>query len=140
VLDLAPMIAAARLAHASRLPIRWGEMDAMRHLNNAMYLRLMEENRIEWLRSLQIKLGSSKGPAPVMMNVYCEFLKPITYPSVVDTSVLVGYLGRSSVQTFHTLTVEGTLYARGAVKLVWIDPLSGKSLEIPADVRAALVG
>jgi acyl-CoA thioester hydrolase len=139
MIDLAPLIAAARPTHTSRLPIRWGEMDAMRHLNNAMYLRLMEENRIEWLRSLQIKLGGSKAAAPVMMNVYCEFLKPITYPSIVDATVLVGELGRSSAQTFHTLAVDGTVYAQAGVKLVWIDPLSGKSTAIPDEVRTALM-
>ncbi len=32
------------------IPLRWGDMDAMSHLNNVMYFRLMEEARIQWFQ------------------------------------------------------------------------------------------
>ena len=31
------------------MPIRWGDMDAMGHVNNTVYFRYMEQTRIEWL-------------------------------------------------------------------------------------------
>ena len=35
--------------HTTRVPIRWGDMDAMGHVNNTVYFRYMEQSRIEWL-------------------------------------------------------------------------------------------
>ena len=40
------------LVHTSRLPIRWGDMDALGHVNNTVYFRYMEQARIEWVRAL----------------------------------------------------------------------------------------
>jgi len=37
-----------RLAHVERIPIRWGDMDAMGHVNNTVYFRYMEQTRINW--------------------------------------------------------------------------------------------
>jgi acyl-CoA thioester hydrolase len=136
MIDLTPLISSAKRVHTSQLPIRWGDMDAMRHLNNTMYLRLMEENRIDWFRAIATQMGGAKGSTPVMVNVYCEYLKPIVWPATVETALYVGEHGRSSVQTFHTLAVNGEIYARGAVKLVWIDVLSGKSVPLPPDILA----
>jgi acyl-CoA thioester hydrolase len=140
MIELSPMIAAARPAYTSVLPVRWGEMDAMRHVNNAMYLRLMEENRIEWFQSIGTNLGAPKGHMPVMVNIYCEYLRPITWPAAVETAIYVGELGRSSVQTFHTLDVGGSRCAQSAVKLVWIDVATGKSVPLPENVRSVLAG
>jgi acyl-CoA thioester hydrolase len=136
MIDLTALISSAKRVHTSQIPIRWGDMDPMRHLNNAMYLRLMEENRIDWFRLIDTKLGGAKGSTPVMVNVFCEYLKPIVWPATVETAIYLGEHGRSSVQTFHTLAVAGEVYARGAVKLVWIDVLSGKSVPLPPDILA----
>ncbi len=136
MIDLDLLISKAKRVHISQLPIRWGDMDAMRHLNNAMYLRLMEENRIEWFRAIGTDLGAPKGHTPVMVNVFCEYLKPIVWPAVVETAIYLGERGRSSLQTFHTLAVDGVAMSRGAVKLVWIDVASGKSVLLPAGIHA----
>ena len=41
------------------IPIRWGDMDAMGHVNNTLYFRYMEIVRIEWLH----KIGGKPDPA-----------------------------------------------------------------------------
>ena len=38
--------------HEMVIPIRWGDMDAMGHVNNTVYFRYMEQARIEWLESI----------------------------------------------------------------------------------------
>ncbi len=96
----------------------------------------MEENRIEWFRAIGTDLGAQKHTSPVMVNVFCEFLRPIVWPSIVETAIYLGAPGRSSVQTFHTLQVNGQMMARGAVKLVWIDVASGKSVVLPEGIQA----
>ena len=38
-----------RLVHVERIAIRWGDMDAMGHVNNTIYFRYLEIVRVEWL-------------------------------------------------------------------------------------------
>ena len=46
--------------HSSNIPVNWGDMDALGHVNNTMYFRYMEIARVNWLNSLGIKLGKNK--------------------------------------------------------------------------------
>ena len=41
-----------KLVHTERIAIRWGDMDAMGHVNNTVYFRYMEQARIAWFESL----------------------------------------------------------------------------------------
>jgi acyl-CoA thioester hydrolase len=40
-----------KLVYSNQMPIRWGDQDAMGHVNNTVYFRYMEQTRIEWLES-----------------------------------------------------------------------------------------
>jgi acyl-CoA thioester hydrolase len=51
-----------KLVHAMTIPIRWGDMDAMGHVNNTVYFRYLESARIDWLRSIN---GAPIRPAKV---------------------------------------------------------------------------
>ncbi len=35
-----------KLVYVERIPVRWGDMDAMAHVNNTVYFRYMEQTRI----------------------------------------------------------------------------------------------
>ena len=41
-----------KLVHQMVIPIRWGDMDAMGHVNNTVYFRYLETVRIDWFRSI----------------------------------------------------------------------------------------
>jgi len=41
--------AAKKLVYTMRFPVRWGDMDAMGHVNNTVYFRYLESARIEWM-------------------------------------------------------------------------------------------
>jgi len=41
-----------KLVHVERIPVRWGDMDAMAHVNNTVYFRYMEQTRISWFEAL----------------------------------------------------------------------------------------
>ncbi len=40
------------LVHVARMPIRWGDMDMMGHVNNAKYFTYIETARIDWFTSI----------------------------------------------------------------------------------------
>jgi acyl-CoA thioester hydrolase len=119
--------------------MRWGDMDAYRHINNTVYFRYMEQVRVEYLESLGYSV-EPKGEAPVIINASCTFLIPLTYPGVVEVLMFLGAPGRSSIPSSYEIRVHGdaTLYATGDAKIVWMEVASGKSVPIPDDLRARL--
>ena len=126
------------LVHTSVQPIRWGDMDALGHVNNTVYFRYMEQARIEWLFSLHADVGAYQGTGPVIVNASCTFLEPLVYPGDVEVRMYLGDVGRSSVNSFYDLLMGGRRYAEGAAKIVWIDLATGRSAPLPELVTAPL--
>ena len=126
-----------KLIHATKMPIRWGDMDAYGHVNNTVYFRYMEQARVEWSEEVGIQVRPG-GVGPVIINASCTFLKPMSYPGIVEVRTYAGHPGRSSVQTHVDMLIDGELFAEGAAKIVWMDTRTGKSAPIPDHVRAVL--
>lgn len=68
------------------LPIRWGDCDAMQHVNNTVFFRFMEE------ASMQMMLRAV-GPPPqglgtITAHASFDFLRPFTYPATVPSPTL----------------------------------------------------
>ena len=126
-----------RLLHTARIPVRWGDMDAMGHVNNTVYFRFAEQSRIEWLESMGFFLDAGRDEAAVIVNASCTFLLPITYPATVEVRLYAGKLGRSSIPTYYEMRCAGNelLYAEGAAKVVWFNPATGKSTPLPERIR-----
>ena len=125
------------LVHVMHIPVRWGDMDALGHVNNTVYFRFAEQARIDWLVSLGITDIVDVDEGPVIINASCTFLRPITYPATVEVRTLIGKPGRSSLPTFYEMRCVGDakLYAEGAAKVVWWSPRTGKSLPLPDFIR-----
>ncbi|PKO85865.1 MAG: thioesterase [Betaproteobacteria bacterium HGW-Betaproteobacteria-12] len=126
-----------KLIHVTKMPIRWGDMDAYGHVNNTVYFRFMEQARVEWIETLAVPVRPG-GDGPVIINAACTFLKPMNYPGTVEVRTYVDRPGRSSVQSHVDMLIDGELYAEGAAKIVWMNTQSGKSVPIPDHVRAVL--
>ena len=125
--------------HTSRQPIRWGDMDALGHVNNTVYFRYMEQARIEWLYALaRDGHGYAAGSGPVIVNASCTFIEPLLYPGDVDVRMYLGGLGRTSVGSFYEIWKDERRYADGAAKIVWIDLASGRPTPLPEAIAAPL--
>jgi acyl-CoA thioester hydrolase len=128
-----------KLIFNSQMPIRWGDQDAMGHVNNLVYFRVMEQARIEWLERFGYATSVTLAESPVIVNASCTFLIPFTYPGTIDCRMFSGHPGRSSVPTYYELRLVGEdrIYAEGAAKLVWIDNATGKSIALPDVLRSS---
>jgi acyl-CoA thioester hydrolase len=124
--------------HVERIAVRWGDMDAMGHVNNTVYFRYMEQARIGWFEGLVPNDEAWKSTGIVIANASCNFKRPINYPGTVEVSVLIGEPGGSSVPTFYELKVDGELYADGAATVVFIDMQAQRPVRIPERIRSLL--
>jgi acyl-CoA thioester hydrolase len=131
----------ARLAHIERIPIRWGDMDAMGHVNNTTYFRYMEQARIAWFDALVPEAEAWRDTGIVIANASCNYKRPLVYPGTVEVKLFVGAPGGSSVATYYELHVPGDrhLVADGAATVVFIDMARQKPLRIPSGIRERLL-
>jgi acyl-CoA thioester hydrolase len=129
---------AARLVHTERIAIRWGDMDAMGHVNNTVYFRYMEQARIGWFDALLPQGEAWKRTGIVIVNASCNFKRPINYPGTVEVRVYAGAPGGSSVPTFYELRIADELYADGAATVVFIDMHKQKPIRIPDSIRSRI--
>ena len=134
------MSSSRKLVHTERIPIRWGDLDAMGHVNNTVYFRYMEQARIGWFDALVPEDEAWKTTGIVIANASCNFKRPINYPGTVEVKVSIGALGGSSVPTFYELRVDEDpkVYADGEATVVFIDMKSQRATRIPEDIRARL--
>jgi acyl-CoA thioester hydrolase len=120
------------------IPVRWGDMDADGHVNNTGLFRFMEETRMRWISGMGMPTVPPH-PVIVLLNAACHYHRPLDYPATVASSLHIGRVGRSSLQTHYTLRhVEAhELCAEGYATLVWYDPQQRKSVPLPEQIRAA---
>ena len=132
------MTAKRKLVHTEIIQIRWGDMDAMRNVNNTVYFRYMEQARIAWFDALGL-LRSGTGEGPTIINASCTFLKQLVYPGNVEVKTYLGLPGRSSFETWIELRPSydpDVIYAEGSAKVVWVDHAKGKSAPLPDKLRS----
>jgi acyl-CoA thioester hydrolase len=123
------------------MDVRWGEMDALGHVNNVSYFRYLEDARITWMAGLGAQPATA-GEGFVLAHVECHFRRAIVYPERIEVLTYVGDLGRSNVpmyQEIRSAADRDILYAYGENRVVWIDFASGQSWPLPEALRARLV-
>ena len=110
-----------------RIEIRWRDMDAYGHVNNAVYLNFLEEARDAWV---QETLGTISDTWDfVLAHVEIDFLSELKQD---DGAVLVrctgASLGRASIRTREEVRkLDGAPSARAVAVIVPLDPQTGRS-------------
>ncbi|MBN8728568.1 MAG: acyl-CoA thioesterase [Xanthomonadales bacterium] len=128
----------------ARVPmkVRWGDLDAFNHVNNATFLVYAQEARLEWLAGIEgTWFDDSMMPVVAAANV--NFRRQLAWPARIVVELAATRLGNSSVTIAHRIVAEddaGCLYADGKVVMVWIDPTSGRSVPLPESIRSACGG
>lgn len=133
--DSLPRKVLARVA----MPVRWRDLDAFNHVNNASFLTFIEEARLRWFATLP-------GPwldaaiAPLLAALQINYRKPIEWPAALAVELRCERIGNTSVTLAHRIVAEhdsSCVYADGHSVLVWIDRASGKPTALPEMVRQA---
>lgn len=130
-----------QLVHSMEFPVRWGDMDAMGHVNNTVYFRYMESARIEWMHSIGCH-PDPQGEGPVIVNAFCNFYRQLEYPAQVLLKLYVSDPGRTTFETWATMErvdQPGVIAAAGGATVIWVNFPQQKAAPLP-DWMRRLVG
>jgi acyl-CoA thioester hydrolase len=122
--------------------VRFGDLDAMRHLNNVVFLRYFETARIAYIRSLmpdhdpahpeQSKWGL------IFAECHINYRSPVYFDEEVAVVCSVGEVRRSAFQVLFTMRVGERIAAEGYGWLVGFDYVAEKATPLPDSFKAAL--
>ena len=129
------------LLFSQQFAIRWDDMDALEHVNNAQYLSYFTESRVAWAEQCGLRLQRD-GVGMILAKASVTYRKPVEYPSQVVVNLYPGSIGRTSFTMINTLTVAGDREpaATGEFVLVWFDYANKKPALVPDSLRAILTG
>ena len=120
--------------------VRWDDLDAMGHVNNAKYLTLAQEARFEW----SFMQHHSKGEIPGLMEMVVakaevDFYKPINLGGIfVDVELWVEKIGNSSFVIVYEIRTGEELCARLKTVQVGVDSAASKSRPLTDSERKFL--
>jgi acyl-CoA thioester hydrolase len=122
----------------TEIDVRWGDMDAFNHVNNASYLRYIEEARVLWFRATGDD-WADPDCSPILAAATMNFRRPIGWPERLRIVMSAERLGGKSLTLAHRIesaTQSDVLYADGTTVLVWVDA-SGTPLPLPDRIKRA---
>lgn len=126
-----------------RQAVAWGELDALGHVNHTVFLRWLENVRLAWFEQVGVgglMQASQGGVGPILARVSCDYRAPVGFPDTIWASACCSDLGRSSLTLSSRVWSEKRkeIVAEGEVVVVLFDYGAGRSMPIPAPIRAAI--
>ena len=121
------------------IELRWRDLDALNHVNNASFLTFFEEARLRWFGTLKDSWISERH-SPVLVAVQINYRRQLNWPANVLAELRCERIGHTSLTVAHRLVTadnRAAVYADGNSVLVWIEPESGKPVPLPDAVLAA---
>jgi acyl-CoA thioester hydrolase len=130
-------------AHFVTLPIQWGDMDSIGHVNNAIYFRYVESGRIAYFRAIDATPadGLFDGEGPILADIQCSFIGQLKYPATIDIGTRTTRIGTKSFEIQAAIFVQGedAPAATSRAVVVWFDYANQKTAAIPDALHQRII-
>jgi acyl-CoA thioester hydrolase len=118
--------------------MRWSDMDAYGHVNNAAYLAYLEQARVSMFFD---RYDSSFERGTVVKHHEISYLKPVVYHAdPLRIELWIDEIRAASFRVHYDVFDRGVLAATAATMLVTFDFLSERPRRLTSDERAMLAG
>ncbi len=126
----------------TEIEIRFSDLDAMGHVNNATYLSYLEEARIDYFENALGPRENNLDFGAVVAGIDISYLRPLELGDKVKIFSKMFEIGRKSFDLRHVIQGEreGKIFtaALAATKLVAYDYKKKESLEIPEETKRTI--
>ncbi|MEE1928346.1 thioesterase family protein [Streptomyces sp. TRM 70351] len=128
------------MRHHYRCPLRWSDVDSYGHVNNVVFLRYLEEARVDLL----FRLAREAAPdaftsGAVVARHEIDYLRPLLHRhEPVGVELWVTKLGAASVTIGYEVKDAETVYAKALTVIVPYDLEEGRPRRLSAAERSFL--
>jgi acyl-CoA thioester hydrolase len=109
--------------HVYLCPLRWADMDSFGHVNNVVYLRYLEQARVDWMFETAKEAGVEKfSLGTVVTRHEIDYKRPLVYrPEPVRVEIWVTKISVASFICAYDVCDDDVVYARAQTTLVPYD-------------------
>lgn len=123
-----------RFRFVDRQRVRFRDLDALGHVNHAVYLTYVEQARTLYFRQV-LQMVVPDDLRWVIATQRCDYRAPLGFAEIFDVGWRLTRLGRSSADFEFEIATSGGSVAGGGGVIVYADPRAGRSIPMPADLR-----
>lgn len=122
------------------IDVRFGDIDAMGHVNNAVFFTYLEQSRLQYMLHLGLPAFRATKLNFILAEVSCQFKAPILYENRLEVKSRVERMGNSSITMTHQIEDRLTrqVMAIGRSVVVVYDYELNQSAPLPIEWRAAI--
>ncbi len=125
------------------IPVQWGDLDALNHVNHTEFIRWMETARMHYFIACGfIDLFDSEGIGPILAGINVDYSAPVGFPDTVTVHTTITRIGNSSFEMDYRIASaarEGKAVATGTVSGVVFDYNADHSTPMPDSLRAGIL-
>jgi acyl-CoA thioester hydrolase len=118
----------------TEVTLRYADMDALGHLNNAVYATLCEAGRVAYMDEILHDVTPA-GAGFVIVKLTIEFRAEGRYPGTVHIASRITRVGGSSMTYAQEITLGGKLIATAQSICALFDLTRRKALRVPETMR-----
>ena len=131
-----------QFSHFFEMAVRWGDLDALGHVNNVQLIRYLESGRIAYCSEvLDLDFAKQLKAGWILADLQVTFLNQLRYPATIQVATRITSMGNSSARLDATVSHNNTdqliLESKGV--FVWFDYEEQKSVNIPQTIRQMIV-
>lgn len=116
--------------------IRFRDLDAYGHVNNASYFTIIETARVKFLHQFYPQ-GLESGPLFLVARATCDFKRPLSLVDSVTVRLRAARFGKSSFYlTYEVLSKDGTVHAEAETRMVCVDRERHRPTAVPGNFRS----
>ncbi len=119
--------------HRTDIQVRFGDTDALGHVNNASFAAYAELARLDFL-----ELFGGSVRSLILASLYIDFRRQVAFTDEVYVETVVEKIGTSSVTLAQTMFAAGERAADVRSTVVYFDYSTNKSRPLTDDMRAAV--
>lgn len=126
--------------HETVVDTRWGDMDALGHLNHAKYLTYMENARVDYYAKLGFgELRHEHNPGMILGGMTIDYIAQVSHPSRLWVCHRINRVGTKSFDYLGAIFNEkDELVCTGLFNIISFDYKEQKTVEVPRAIRENL--
>jgi acyl-CoA thioester hydrolase len=124
------------------IPVAWGEMDALRHVNSIVYFRYFESARVAYFERLGLwEFMDQTGIGPILASIQCKFRMPLTYPDTISVGTRVSRIEQDRLVMEHYAVSHKsqTIAAEGEGVVVLYNYRENKKTPLPEELKRRIL-
>lgn len=130
------------VAYSTNIDVRFRDLDALGHVNNAVFFTYFEEGRKNFFEK-HFTLSGPTGFGFILARISCDYLKPVRLTDRLKLHITVGAIKNKSFTFTYKLSDrrdDSLVFATGESIQVCYDYSLNKSVPVPPDLKEKLLG